>query len=338
MMKSTTNVREMPMMHGREMMMRGREKVPWSQEVWDRIDEAVHAECERTEIAAKFLPMQGPIPPMTTTVPSDTVITDGQVLEVDETAISTVVELQCLFRMTRQQVDDELERMTAVTLATRCANHLCEAKDMLIFQGQEAALKHNLFRSGPGGVQLKSGRLTGGLIDVPASQTVSVPALPPRSSEDTETRWGENSFGAVAEAYSRLQGGEGLSQAHYGPYCVAFHHEAYADAFAPLAATLIMPADRIKPLVMDCFYGTGTLPPLRGFMISIGGNTVDLVIAQAPTAAYVQDDPDGNMLFRVYTRFALRRKDPSGVIVLKFQQPRAGSDKRSGSGSKKSDG
>ena len=28
-------------------MNNGREKVPWSQEIWNRIDRAVHAECQR---------------------------------------------------------------------------------------------------------------------------------------------------------------------------------------------------------------------------------------------------------------------------------------------------
>ena len=33
-----------------------RDNVPgWTQEIWARIDEAVHAECARTKIAAKFL-------------------------------------------------------------------------------------------------------------------------------------------------------------------------------------------------------------------------------------------------------------------------------------------
>jgi uncharacterized linocin/CFP29 family protein len=308
-------------MNSSDMMMHGREKVPWTKEIWAQIDEAVHAECKRTEIAAACLPMYGPVAAMTTTVPSDTVLTAGGTLEVDETAVAPVVEIQSLFRMTRQQVEDEAERMTAVTLATRCANLLCQAKDVLIFQGEKAALSHDLFSKNL--VQLKSGHLPNGLINLPSTlpnQVVAVGALPPPSPQDTETRWGENTFGAVAEAYSILQSGKELAQAHYGPYCLVLNHVPYADTFAPLPTTLIMPADRIKPLVMDQYYGTGTLPEFRGLMISIGGNTVDWVCAQAPTTAFVQDDPGGNVLFRVFTRFALRLKDPSAVIVLEFDK------------------
>ena len=79
-----------------------------------------------------------------------------------------------------------------------------------------------------------------------------------------------------------------------------------------------MPADRIKPLVGNGFFGTGSMPRFRGLFMSTG-NTADLVVAQAPTTSYLQDDQDGNLLFRVYARFALRLKDPSSVILLEFQ-------------------
>src|SRR5580693_9446934 len=52
---------------------RGREKLHWSKEVWDRLDHAVHKEIERTRVAAKYLPVHR-VPPNTTSVPSDIVI------------------------------------------------------------------------------------------------------------------------------------------------------------------------------------------------------------------------------------------------------------------------
>ena len=185
---------------GREMKMNGREKLEWPQEVWDRIDEAVHAECQRVAIAAKCLPLVGPLLPMTTTVPADIIVVDDQILEVDETAVVPIAEIQRLFRMTRQQVEAEPERMTAVTLATRCANLLAQAQDVLIFQGEKLALKHDLFANKH--VQLKAGHLFHGLVsDVPAHQVLKVPALSRKDRDGGDPRWGENAFAAVAEAY-----------------------------------------------------------------------------------------------------------------------------------------
>ena len=306
-------------------MNNGREKVPWSQEIWDRIDQAVHAECQRTKIAAKFLPMYGPIDPKATTVPSDTVLAETvgaerqpSILSVDETATTPIVEIQVQFELTPQQVHDEQKLMTAVTLATRAANQLSQAEDLLIFQGP-VALQNPLFQQNR--VQLRSGRPAVGLVNLATLpiQTVEVRSLPPRP-DDTQTRWGENSFAAVASAYSILQSGDGLAQAHYGPYALVFQDVPYADTYAPLATTLIMPADRIKPLVTEGFFGTGTLPALSGFMISLGGNTVDLVMARDSTTAFLQEDPDGRFRFRVFERFVVREKDPTAVVRFQFQE------------------
>src|SRR2546428_10215391 len=80
----------------------GRDKVHWSQEVWDRIDMAVHEEALRIRVAAKFLPLHL-VPPKTMTVPADLVIiptttprtTAGttQTLTTDEGAATRLIEI-----------------------------------------------------------------------------------------------------------------------------------------------------------------------------------------------------------------------------------------------------
>jgi uncharacterized linocin/CFP29 family protein len=298
-------------------MRNNREKLPWSQEIWNRIDQGVHNECQRTKVARKFLPLYGPVAAGQTTVHSDAVAVDGQSLGVDETATTPLVEILADFKLTAQQVDREEELMTAVTLATRAANLIAQAEDVLIFQGQaavEGPQQHPLFRDGK--VRLLSGNAGTGLLGgLPANQIINVPPI-----DAAEQRFGENTFKEVAEAYSRLQSGEGLAQAHYGPYALVLHHEPYADTYAPLATTLIMPADRIKPLVTAGFYGTGTVPPLTGLLVSLGGNTMDLVVGMDVTTSFLQEDPDGRYRLRVWERFALRRKDETATIELKFLQ------------------
>ncbi len=248
-----------------------------------------------------------------------------------------------------------------MTLATRAANLLSQAFDVVIFQGVNSITpgenQHPLFRDGK--VIARSGPAGPGLLDAPFSditrednpqQIVTVPAL---KSPGSQQRWGENTFGAVSEAYARLQGGEGLAQAHYGPYALILNFVPYADTYAPLPTTLIMPADRIARLVTDGFYGmksgkdmsyekemqsignnssshsyggsthfygTGTLPPLRGVLVSLGGNTMDLVVGMNDKAEYVTQDAEGNFCFRVYERFALRLKDKTAVMRLEFDK------------------
>src|SRR5262249_11107527 len=106
----------------------------------------------------------------------------------------------------------------------------------------------------------------------------------------------------------------------YGPYALVLHTDIYADTYAPLEKTLIMPADRIKPLLMEKgFFGTGTLPLLSGLLLSVGGNTVDLVIGRDATTAFMQEERGGLYLFRVFERFAVRDKDPQGRVKLGFK-------------------
>ena len=309
----------------------GRDKLPWSQEIWNRIDQAVHDECHRTKVARKFLPIYGPVSPGELTVTSDTILA-GQTLTVNEAATIPLLELLVEFTLTLQQVEREAELMTAVTLATRAANLLSQAEDVVLFQGQSAidgngGQRHPLFaqnrviaRSGPAGVGLA--RAPGGN----AVQVIQVPSLQP-VTPGQPLRFGETTFAAVSGAYSRLQSGNGLQQAHYGPYALVLHNEPYADTYAPLTSTLIMPADRIKPLMTAGFFGTGTLPATgpaahqretTGILVSLGGNTMDLVVGMDTITAFLQEDTQGQYRFRVYERFAMRLKDASSVIRLEF--------------------
>ncbi|MGL5942560.1 MAG: hypothetical protein ACRC2S_19725 [Waterburya sp.] len=198
-----------------------------------------------------------------------------------------------------------------------------------------------IVKSGSGGLGLVNAPEAEG--SNPTIQIVTVPVLNPN---EKPPRWGENTFGAVSESYSRLQSGEGLAQAHYGPYVCVLNFQPYADTYAPLPTTLIIPADRIKPLVTQMwsnngmptneetmsahqkdmhtygkvpqYYGTGTIPRFNGIFLSLGGNTMDLVVGMDAKTEYTNQDKDGNYCFRVYERFALRLKDPTSTIRLEF--------------------
>jgi uncharacterized linocin/CFP29 family protein len=291
----------------------GRENLPWNDEVWARIDRAVHDELKRIWIGRRFIP----VVPMADalTVPADTIDPAGGRLGVDEAAVTPLVEIWVEFALTKQQVEREGELRTAVTLATRAANLLAQGEDLLLFQGQagfdsSALVQADRIRSragpGPEGLAIEQA-----LAD-PGEQVVQVPLTDPAPPG----RYGEESFGAVEKGYAKLQG-----LGHYGPYALTFPTGPYADSHAPLKDTLIMPADRIRPLVDGRFYGSGTLPASEGVLLSLGGNTLDLIVGRDATTAFVQEDNEGLYRFRVFERFALRDKDPTGRIILRFEAP-----------------
>jgi hypothetical protein len=136
-----------------------------------------------------------------------------------------------------------------------------------------------------------------------------------------------------------------------GPYVCVLNYFPYADSFAPLSNTLVIPADRIKPLMDEGYYASSALPgapmpqnaqvttympnpsilptPLPtgesnqpqsvGFVISLGGNVVEFVEGMDAVTAFSYLDPTGNYIFRVLTRFALKLMDPGAIVRLEFQ-------------------
>jgi uncharacterized linocin/CFP29 family protein len=309
----------------------GRDKVHWTTDIWDRVDKAVHDEVMRTRVAQKFLPIR-PVISRTTSVPTDAITPptkEAPTLIVDEGLTTRLNEFWVEFALTPQQVDHEtgnimeLGHSTAVTLATRAANLLSQAEDLVIFSGQNAISANILFQNG---VVLNRGTpsdtglldLSPGTLPLPPTQIILVepkdPAVPGVYAEHT--------FAAVAQGYSVLQG-----NGQYGPYALVLQTTPYADTYAPLPDTLILTADRLKPLMTAGFFGTGTLPSNAleseprsfGLLVSLGGNTMDLVVGLDATTAFMQQDTDGAFRFRVVERFALRLKDITAVVRLEFQ-------------------
>ena len=236
----------------------GRDRVGWARESWDRIDRAVHDEMCRVGIGRQFLPLVPAADATTVSADRITEIRESEsasaVLSVDEAAVTAVIEIWVEFALTKQQTAAEEALQTAVTLGTRAANLLIQGEDLLLFQGDTLARQDPLFkdhriqtRAGPGPRGLANPRTKPPAVDPPL-QTIEVPF----ARADT---YGENTFAAVAEAYSELQ-----ARGHYGPYALVLPTRAYADAFAPLENTLILTADRLLPLVEGRLYGTGTVP------------------------------------------------------------------------------
>jgi uncharacterized linocin/CFP29 family protein len=224
-------------------------------------------------------------------------------MTVNEANVTALVELGVDFGLTRQQTAAEQQNGTGVTLGTRAANLLAQAEDLVIFVGEDA-FKNPLFER----VRHRSGTGGSGLLGS-ATEVVTV-----QSIGQNPRQYGENSFKAVAEAYGRLQ-----RQGHNGPYAAALHSDIYADTFAPVANMPALPADQIRQLASLGMFGTGALPPNTGIVVSVGGNSIDLVVGMEPTTEVLQQDDQGLYRFRVFERFVLRIKDKTAIVRLNFK-------------------
>src|SRR6478736_5647160 len=252
-----------------------REAIIWSPEIWARLDQAVQAEVERTGVAGRLLPTSGPLPGATT-VPANVI--DPNAMSISETAVLPLVELSVEFQLTQLQVEAEAQLETALSLATRSANLLAQAEDLLIFQGDRAAgtdLFNNVRRSGSSGRGLvASAELTEDVVSI-------------------DGRFGEQTVEATMRAYAQLQ-----ANSQNGPFALVLRTEQFADAFAPLAGTRLVPAERIRPLVSAGLFGSGAMPDSTGLLMSLGGASMDIVVGVDPVVSFLQVDGEGLFRFR----------------------------------------
>ena len=290
--------------------MRKRSQVPWSMETWHRLDKMVADQVQAASPASGFLPVVGPLH-QALTLDSDTALTDKSALRIDEAATVPLIETWVEFALTPQQVEREMTSMAACTLAGRAANILIQAQDLLIFQGRTATTTDPLFTRKL--VQHRSGPAGSGLFHAVSPETSREQAVAVKPIGKSPFRFAERTYEAVTEGCARLKGKE-----HYGPFVLILHTRPYADAHAPLANTLVTPAQRLHRMLQGNFLETGALPDATGLLIDLGGNSMDLVLGREATTSFVQEDPDGKFRFRVWRRFALRLKDPTAIIKLNF--------------------
>ena len=247
--------------------------------------------------------------------------------------LTPLLEIFVTFALPSGLVDTNPDVQSAVTLAIGAANLLALAEDKLIFQGEKAK-DDQLFKSKVVSFNNPPQQPIVGLL--PADTKFSVEPTQDNANPELNS-YGENTYAEVAKGYAFLQDRHGGRQALVLPTTV------YADTYAPLLTTLDIPAitaDRLKGLVKDLtyitatgttvtvpgIYGTSTMPGFnsndgsaKGVLVALDGNTMDLVVAIPPTVYQLpQTDNDGNYLFRVYERFALRLKDRKAVVELDF--------------------
>jgi uncharacterized linocin/CFP29 family protein len=264
----------------------GRDKLPeWTPALWERIDKEVRCELDRACLVMRFLPVVTSLSPNERTVAADEIARNNGVLSIDQQNVLALIEESQSFLLSKEQYHDEDTLGTAVTLATHAANSLAQAVD--------SAVLGSILQAAENGDE---------------DQILKVPPL------EGGDGYGENAASAVGEAYARLQGKQ-----KYGRYAAIFSAPEFGDAHTALATPVVIPADRIRPLMAAGFYGTGQLPDKRGLVVAVDGENADVAMAVHGATAFVDIEGDEARRFRVYTRFTGRIKDKRAAIVLEFQ-------------------
>jgi uncharacterized linocin/CFP29 family protein len=216
-------------------------QVPWTDEQWARINQVIHEEASRARIAARFLPLFGPLPGDADFIRAETIHDDDAPLSIGDRHTLRLATLAAQVQVRSAQSADP-EMRSVLALFRRAANVLARLEDAVVFRG--------LVLDGSGGV--KPGGGIGGIPPKLLEVHGGEPAPGLWIDRDPIQVWpptGHELVRVVSEVIGDLEAG-----GHFGPFAAVFGQKLFLIAQTPDDHSLVLPQDRIIP-----FLGGGTL-------------------------------------------------------------------------------
>jgi uncharacterized linocin/CFP29 family protein len=275
--------------------------ISWTDEQWARVTDTIHQEASRARVAARFLPLYGPLPGDTDYVARDSVKVDEAEnrLVVDDTTTIPVPTLQVKVYVRGAQMADP-ELTSVLLLFRRAANVLARLEDALVFRGQEATSKGpELANPLPPIWQILGGSTSPGLLNG-------------AGKKDTVAANGDSLVKGVSKSIGTLE-----SAGHFGPFAVVLGQVLFTAVQTPSPGSLVLPQDRIIPFLEGGSLLRSTLlPDNQGIVVALGGSPVELVVATDMSLNFLQVTTDPMFVFRVYEKVVLRIKEPEAIVRL----------------------
>jgi uncharacterized linocin/CFP29 family protein len=268
-------------------------QVPWTEEQWARVNQAIQEEAQRVRVAAKFLPLYGPLPADTDFV-RKVDIPAGAPLTVNDTTTIELSTLQLQLHLRGAQLADP-EMGSVLSAFRRAANIIARVEDTIVFNGLPLPAGTPTL-----GVQITGGQTSSGLVPVGA------PVVPPVAT-------GNDLVVAVTNAIGDLE-----TKGYFGPFAVALSQSFFGFTQQPNPTQpQVTPQDQIVALL-----GGGSLlrcsaiPNGHGVVVALGGEPIELVVATDMSVQFLQLTTDPIYVFRVYEKLALRIKSNDAVATL----------------------
>lgn len=148
-------------------------------------------------------------------------------------------------------------------------------------------------------------------------RTARTPELPQISAEDMVS--------SIVAAIATLE-----ADGHLAPFVCVLGTAAFVAAHRPVPQSLVLPKDRIEPLlgsqllrsgVMDLPGQSGSDYQALGVVCSLAGDAMDLALAVDVAPQFLYVDQRARYVFRVVERFAPRIKQPKAIVRLEFTPP-----------------
>ncbi len=282
-------------------------QVDWTNEQWNQVKQVVLDEATKVSVAGSFLPCCGPLERSATVVRAEK-LTDDLQIRVDDVDTIKLCTLTVLVQLKHQQLAED-NLTGAFSAFRRAANLLARAEDAVVFNGLEVvpAEPELTARNVPVQCKITGGQVIQGLVGagLPVPPSVGLPAPPEVLVREP---YGEHLVPAVASAIAALE-----ETGHYGPFACVLGNDAFVAAHTPSPNSLVLPRDRMEPLLGTSLFRSSVLNPKQITIVGLAGDPIDLVVATPPTVQFLNVTDEAKYLFRVYEKFVLRIKETGAV-------------------------
>jgi uncharacterized linocin/CFP29 family protein len=272
--------------------------VGWTDAQWGRVLQAVEEEANRASVAGDFLPCFGPLEASAEVVREDKLDYQARdnFLRVDDVDTLDLWTLTVHVHLKQQQLAED--NLTGALVAfRRAANLIARAEDAIVFQGYDKdRIPRGVRVTGGENQRRRTGILGSGI------------ALGEISATPKEFVHGVGSAIMALEA-----------DGHLGPFACIMGQQAFIDAHTPMPDSMVMPSDRMEPMLGRPLLRSSTLPDNAVVVVSLAGDPIDLVVATAPTVQFLHVNEEARYVFRVYERFVPRIKERDTVCSFMLQ-------------------
>ena len=266
----------------------GREAAPFSEELWQQIDQAVTEAAGEVLVGRRFLPFFGPVGPGLNAAeiagPNKVEVFKDGFSIMEGRQLVRVPQLYEDFRLFWRDLEGSSRVGFPVDLAAArtAAQKLAQREDEMIFYGVK-------------GLGLD------GLLTVKGTNT----------QERGDWSKGENAFLAVASGVSTL-----TKKNRLGRHTLVVSSDLMLALHRIQPGTGLLEMDRVKGLVGGRVFVSSILEPGTAFLLSAQSQYVDLMVGQDISTAYTEL-VDLNHHLRILETAVLRIKTPDAIVVFK---------------------
>jgi uncharacterized linocin/CFP29 family protein len=300
--------------------------VGWTDAQWSRVYQTVSEEANKASVAGAFLPCFGPLARSADVVRFEELREEDQLLTVSDDNPIKLWTLAVHVELKQQQLADE-NLSAALAVFRRAANLLARTEDTIVFNGlSNTDDAEKRLADIPPQCRVSGGENTIGLVErgkegekISVGYISHTRQIEPYSKTElvspTDQYYGQAIVKAVSQAIMKLD-----KAGRLGPYACVLGNLAFVQAHTPETNSLVLPRDSIEPLLDGPVLRSGALDEYDGIVISLAGDPIDLVLATAPTAQFLQVTEEARYRFRIYERFALRVKQSNTISAFTLSE------------------